>query len=189
MVILLSTKCFLFVYIYIDLLKLKAYKQFENNVKWYWSLLASFLKKPTCDTPTYVTWRSLPSNQFVLEIVSTLPCASGLIRHKLLFVYFFKELISFIGSLDECHTSDWLIERCFMPISTVYQLYHSDSSHFICLSCLSPVLSRGSEGSCTRTLQWKNPEDSVRFEPKIPGLRLKHSTTETRRTPVFKEWQ
>ena len=105
MVILLSTKCFLFIYIYIDLLKLKAYKQFENNVKWYWSLK----KKPTCDTPTYVTWRSLPSNQFVLEIVSTLPCASGLIRHKLLFVYFFKELISFIGSLDECHTSVLII--------------------------------------------------------------------------------
>ena len=31
MVILFSTKCFLFVYIYIDLLKLKAYKLFENS--------------------------------------------------------------------------------------------------------------------------------------------------------------
>ena len=30
MVILLSTKCFLFVYMYRDLLKLKAYKLFEN---------------------------------------------------------------------------------------------------------------------------------------------------------------
>ena len=32
MVILLSTECFLFVYVYIDLLKLKAYKLFEKNV-------------------------------------------------------------------------------------------------------------------------------------------------------------
>ena len=30
-VILFSTKCFLFVYLYIDLLKLGAYKLFENN--------------------------------------------------------------------------------------------------------------------------------------------------------------
>ena len=28
-----------------------------------------------------------------------------LVRHILLFVYFFKELISFISSLDKCHTS------------------------------------------------------------------------------------
>ena len=31
MVILFSTKCYLFVYMYIDLLKLKAYNIFENN--------------------------------------------------------------------------------------------------------------------------------------------------------------
>ena len=31
MVILFSTKCFLFAYMYIDLLKLKAYKLFENS--------------------------------------------------------------------------------------------------------------------------------------------------------------
>ena len=46
-----------------------------------------------------------PPNQFVPEIVSHLPCSSGLARHKLLFVYIFKELISFIGSLHKCHTS------------------------------------------------------------------------------------
>ena len=47
MVILFSTKCFLFVYMYIDLLKLKAYKLFENSDADL-SLLNSFLKKPTC---------------------------------------------------------------------------------------------------------------------------------------------
>ena len=31
MVILFSAKCFLFVYMYIDLLKLKAYKLYENT--------------------------------------------------------------------------------------------------------------------------------------------------------------
>ena len=46
MVILFRTKCFLFVYMYIDLLKLKAYKLFENSdADLYWLL---FLKRPTC---------------------------------------------------------------------------------------------------------------------------------------------
>ena len=46
MVILFSTKCFLFVYFCIDLLKLKAYKLFENSdADLSWLL---FLKKPTC---------------------------------------------------------------------------------------------------------------------------------------------
>ena len=45
-----------------------------------------------------------PLNQFVPEIVSSLPCSPALVRHILLIVYFFKELISFIGFLYKCHT-------------------------------------------------------------------------------------
>ena len=41
----------------------------------------------------------------------------------------------------------------------------------------------GSEVSCPRTLPRKNPEDPVRLEPRTPGLRVKHFTTEPRRTP------
>ena len=75
------------------------------------------------DTPSFVTWQIRlatatntpmciviysgqfiggvhPPTQFVPEIVSPLPCSSRLIRHKLLF-NFFKELISFIGSIDK----------------------------------------------------------------------------------------
>ena len=36
----------------------------------------------------------------------------------------------------------------------------------------------GSEVSCPRTLPQKNPEDPVRLEPRTPGLRVKHFTTE-----------
>ena len=80
------------------------------------------------DTPSFLTWRSRlapapdtptcivihggqftggvhPPNQFVPDIISPLPCSPTLVRHTLLIVYFFKELISFIGSLDKCHTS------------------------------------------------------------------------------------
>ena len=80
------------------------------------------------DTPSLVTWQNRlstapdtptcivihggqftagvhPPNQFVLEIVSSLPCSPALVRHTLLFVYFFKELTSFVGFLDKCHTS------------------------------------------------------------------------------------
>ena len=38
-------------------------------------------------------------NQFVPEIISPLPRSSKLDRHTLLFVYFFKDLVSFTGSL------------------------------------------------------------------------------------------
>ena len=80
------------------------------------------------DTPSFVTWRCRlatapdtplcivihggqftggvrPPNQFVHEIVSPLPCSPAIVRHTLLIRYFLKELISFIGSLDKCHTS------------------------------------------------------------------------------------
>ena len=67
---------------------------------------------PLPDTPTSVvihggqfTGGVHPPNQFVPEIVSPLPCSPAFVCHTLLIVYFFKELISFIGSLDKCHTS------------------------------------------------------------------------------------
>ena len=46
-----------------------------------------------------------PPNQFVPEIVIPLPCSPALVCHTLLIVYFFKDLISFIGSLYKCRTS------------------------------------------------------------------------------------
>ena len=87
------------------------------------------------DTPSLFTWRNRlatvpdtptcivihgsvhPPNQFVLEIVSSLPYSSGLVRHRLLFAIFFsKKLISLIGSLDQCHTSVFnaLIRYCIL---------------------------------------------------------------------------
>ena len=44
-----------------------------------------------------------------------------LVRHTLLFIYFFRELISFIGFLDRCHTSVFIAlnklctNKCFDP--------------------------------------------------------------------------
>ena len=42
----------------------------------------------------------------------------------------------------------------------------------------------GFEVSCPRTLPQRNPEDPVRLEPRIPGLRVKHFTTEPHGTLV-----
>ena len=56
-------------------------------------------------------------NQFVPEIVSSLPCSSELVRHILLFVYLKKKLISFIGSLDKGHTS---VFNALILYSSVY---------------------------------------------------------------------
>ena len=78
-----------------------------------------------------------------------------------------------------------MIEWCFTPLSTVFQSYHGDSSHYSCLSWVSPVLGWGSEVSCSRILPRKNPEDPVPLEPRTPGLRVKHFTTEPRRTPIL----
>ena len=76
------------------------------------------------------------------------------------------------------------VEWCFTRLSTVFQSYHGDSSHYSCLSWVSPVLGWGSEVSCPRKLPPKNPDDPVWLEPRIPRLRVKHFTTEPRRTPV-----
>ena len=46
-----------------------------------------------------------PPNQVVPGIVSPLSYSFGLVRYLLLSVYFFKELLSFIGSLDKYHIS------------------------------------------------------------------------------------
>ena len=80
-----------------------------------------------------------------------------------------------------------LIEWCFMPPLTVFQSYHGDSSHYSFLSWVSPVLGWGSEVSYPRTIPRKNLGDPVRLKPRIPGLLVKHFTTEPRRTPWEKE--
>ena len=74
-----------------------------------------------------------------------------------------------------------------MLLSMVFQSYHGDSSHYSCLSWVSPVLGLGSEVTCPRTLPRKHPEDPVRLEPRAPGLRVKHFTTEPRRTPLWEK--
>ena len=79
-----------------------------------------------------------------------------------------------------------LIEWCFMPLSTVFQSYHGNSSHNSCLSWVSPVLGWGSEVSYSKTIPQKNPADPLRLEPRTPGLYVKHFTTEPRRTPTLR---
>ena len=69
-----------------------------------------------------------------------------------------------------------------MPLLTVFQSYQGKSSHYSCLSWVSPGLGWDSEVSCPKTLPRKNPEDPVRLEPRTPGLRVKHFTTEPPRT-------
>ena len=41
-----------------------------------------------------------------------------------------------------------MIEWCFKPLLTVFQSYHGDSSHYSCLSWVSPVL--GQQNECGR---------------------------------------
>ena len=50
----------------------------------------------------------------------------------------------------------FLFEWRFTPLSTVFKSYHGDSSHYLCLSWVSPVLGWGSEVSCPRILPAEN---------------------------------
>ena len=75
-----------------------------------------------------------------------------------------------------------MTEWCFTPLSTVFQLYHGDSSHYSCLSWVSPVLGWALKCLAQGYSHEKNPEDPVRREPRTPGLRVKHFTTEPRGT-------
>ena len=80
-----------------------------------------------------------------------------------------------------CKIVSRLIEWCFTPLSTVFQTYQGDSSHYLPLSWVSRVLCRGSEVSCPLTLLRKNPEDPVQLEPRTSAF--KHFMTEPCRTP------
>ena len=73
----------------------------------WWSRQATAPDTPTCIVIQggQFTGGVHPPNQFVPVTVSPLPCSPTLVRHTLLIAYSFKELISFIGSLDKCHTS------------------------------------------------------------------------------------
>ena len=53
-----------------------------------------------------------------------------------------------------------MIEWYYTPLSTVFQSYHGDSSHYSFLSWVSPVLGWGSEVSCPRTL----PQKTLRIQ-------------------------
>ena len=93
-------------------------KMFITAISFYWrndtpsfvtlrSRLATAPDTPTCiEIPGGQFFGGIhPPNEFIPEIVSPLPCSPAFVHHKLLIVYFFKELISFIGFLDKCHTS------------------------------------------------------------------------------------
>ena len=55
----------------------------------------------------------------------------------------------------------WLNEWCFMPLSTVFQSYHGDSSHYSYLSRVSPVLAGALKGlsylwTVDTEIYWRN---------------------------------
>ena len=54
-------------------------------------------------------------------------------------------------------TTFWLVEWCFTPLSTVFQPYLGNSSHYSCLSWNSPVLGWGSEVSYLSAAQTQDP--------------------------------
>ena len=74
LVILFSSKCFLFVYMYIDLLKLKAYKLFENSdadLSWLLfkrsQLVVSNFRHSFMRTRSYAFRKGLPFYRYITK--------------------------------------------------------------------------------------------------------------------------
>ena len=67
-------------------------------------------------------------------------------------------IISLQGTLP--NMPEWLIKWCFRPLSTVFQPYHCNSSHYSWLSWVFRVLRWGSEVSCP----WILPRKSQRIQ-------------------------
>ena len=106
------------------------------------------------DTPNFVTWQSRqatvpdtpmcivihsgqftggvhPLNQFVPEILSPLLTLPALVHYTLLIVYFFNELISFIESLDKCHTSIFKALICYRVENSLEMGDNAFYQHFL----------------------------------------------------------
>ena len=69
-----------------------------------------------------------------------------------------------------------------MVFYAAFNTYHGDSSHYLCLFWVSPVLGFALKCLAQGHAHEKNPEDPVRLEPRTPGLRVKHFTTEPSET-------
>ena len=97
-------------------------------------------------------------------------------------------IFSAVGSTENVRTGGrwfdvWLAEWCFTPLSTVFQSYHGDYSHYSCLSWVSPVLGSGPEVSYPRTLPRKTQRIQCSSKPG-PLDSESNRTTEPRRTPM-----
>ena len=64
---------------------------------------------------------------------------------------------------------NWLIDRCFAPLSTFFKSNHGDNSNYSCLSWAG-----------LWSVLFKNTH-LMRVVARSPGLRVKHFTTEIRR--------
>ena len=77
---------------------------------------------------------------------------------------------------------DWMV--FYAPFNSISVISLRQLTFF--MSFLGFTSTRlGYEVSCPRTLPRKNPEDSVRLEPRTPGLWIKHFTTEPRVTRIM----
>ena len=110
MVILFSTKCFLLVHMYIDLLKLKAYKLFgdgDGGLSWL-----PFLKKPTCRSYIEVV---TPLGSIPLSMQTTFAMTYSPQSFQLVCVQHF---ITHPNSADSVSTSNLVCINPFPPNDT-----------------------------------------------------------------------
>ena len=94
------------------------------------------------------------------------------------------KFLSYSFKLETVKQRKWLIDWMMFYVAFNSVSVMSQQQLTLFMSFLSLTSTRlGLRVSCRRTLPRKNPEDPVRLEPETPGLRVKHFTTDPRRTP------
>ena len=96
-----------------------------------WMLLQKVSTQVSLRSPLKLTWvDTFCSKYFFLYVQAPLFLIESIVRQLI----------------------DWLIEWSFKPLSTLFQLYHGDSSHRSCLSRVSLVQGWGCEVPCLTIL-------------------------------------
>ena len=124
-----------------------------------WQIIIAIIKQEDQDGPGSLTW--------FFEIALAI-----------FFCHFQRRIYKNFFMSVQCN---WLTEWCFTPLLTVFQSYHSDSSHYSCFPGFHQYYA-GLWSVLPKDTPMKKPRGSSSARTQDPGLWVKHFTNEPRVT-------